>query len=328
MHPNRRQFLATLGAVVGPYALARNLTPTATRKTDQSKPAGGAVPAASKTRIVLLGTKGGPTPGHGARSNPATLLLIDDVPYVIDCGYGVSRQLISAGVELDRIRFILITHLHSDHTLEYGPLLYHAWVSPKRPAIDVYGAAGLQDMTRAFFAYQKFDIDTRIADEGMTDLRTLVSVHEFNAAGVVMQNDAVKVTSCRVRHPPIAEAYAYRFDAKDRSVVISGDTAYAPELAQFAKGTDVLVHEAMYLPAIEALVKRTTNASRLREHLLASHTTTEDVGRIAAEAGVKTLVLSHLVPGDDPSISDEQWSEGARKYFKGQVIVGKDLMEI
>jgi ribonuclease BN (tRNA processing enzyme) len=110
--------------------------------------------------------------------------------------------------------------------------------------------------------------------------------------------------------------------------VISGDTTYAPELADFAKGADVLVHEAMYLPGIENLLERNPNAATLREHLLASHTTTEDVGRIAAAAGVRTVVLSHLVPGDDPSISDEQWAEGVRKHFKGEVIVGRDLMVV
>jgi ribonuclease BN (tRNA processing enzyme) len=281
------------------------------------------VPPGPNSRIILPGTKGGPPVGKSGRSNPATLILIKDVPYVVDCGYGVSRQLISAGVALDRIRYIFITHHHSDHNLEYGPLLYHAWVSPKPPTIDVYGPTGMRELTHAFFAYQKFDIDTRVVDEGMTDLRKLVSIHDIEAAGVVTQSDDVKVTSCRVRHPPITQAYAYRFEAEDRSVVISGDTAYAPELAHFAKGADVLVHETMYVPAIEVLVKRAPNAPRLREHLLASHTSTEDVGRIAAEAGVKTLVLSHLIRGDDLSITDEQWSEGARKYFKGRSSSGK-----
>jgi ribonuclease BN (tRNA processing enzyme) len=96
----------------------------------------------------------------------------------------------------------------------------------------------------------------------------------------------------------------------------------------FAKGADVLVHEVMYLPGVEVLVKRLPNATRLREHIIASHTVPEDVGKIAAQAGVKTLVLSHFVPGDDPSITDEQWAEGVRKYFSGRIIVGKDLMEI
>jgi ribonuclease BN (tRNA processing enzyme) len=156
----------------------------------------------------------------------------------------------------------------------------------------------------------------------------MIVAHDINKPGVVLQNDDVKVSAALVRHPLVKQAYAYRFDAKDRSVVISGDTTYAPELAEFAKDADVLVHEVMYLPGIEALVRRLPNATRLREHLLASHTVPEDVGKIAAQAGVRTLVLTHFVPGDDPSITDEQWAEGVRKHFTGRIIVGKDLMEI
>jgi ribonuclease BN (tRNA processing enzyme) len=156
----------------------------------------------------------------------------------------------------------------------------------------------------------------------------LVVAHEFDKPGVVLTNDDVKVSTCLVPHPPIKHAYAYRFDARDRSVVISGDTAYAPELAAFAKGADVLIHEVMYLPAVENLVRRLPNAKRLREHLMASHTLPEDVGKIAAQAEVKTLVLSHFVPPDDPSTTDENWMEGVRKHFKGRIIVGKDLVEI
>lgn len=280
------------------------------------------------TRIILLGTKGGPSVGKSGRSNPATLMLINDVPYLVDCGYGSSRQLLSAGISLNRLRHIFITHHHSDHNLELGALIYNAWITGTPIRIDAYGPSGLRRMTQDFFNYQKFDIDTRIVDEGRPDPRKLVVAHEFNQPGLVLQNEAVKVTSCLVRHPPIKLAFAYRFDAKDRSVVISGDTAYAPELIEFAKGADVLVHEVMYLPGVEALIKRLPNAKRLREHLLAAHTLPEEVGKIADRAGVKTLVLSHFVPGDDASITDEQWAAGARKNFKGRIIVGKDLMEI
>jgi ribonuclease BN (tRNA processing enzyme) len=283
----------------------------------------------TKTRLILLGTKGGPTLSRaGGRSNSSTVILINGVPYLIDCGYGVSRQMISAGISLDRLRYIFITHHHSDHNLEYGPLLYNAVITSDPSRIDAYGPPGLRKMTQDFFRYERFDIETRLKDEGGSDLRKLIFVHDFARPGPVMRNTAVKVTSFRVRHPPISQSYAFRFDAKDRSVVISGDTAYLPQLAEFAKGADVLVHEAMYLAGVEALVKRFPDAKRLRQHLMASHTSTEDVGKIAAQAGVKTLVLSHLVPGDDSSITDEQWVEGARKTFKGPIIVGKDLMEI
>lgn len=308
---NRRQFLIVTTAAASGSLLSRIISAQETKRT----------------RIILLGTKGGPNLGE-LRSNPATLILIDDIPYLIDCGYGVSRQLISAGISLSQLRYLFITHHHSDHNLEYGPLLYNVWVAARQAHVDAYGPLGLGKLTRDFFEYQKFDINTRIVDEGYADPRKLITIHEFDKPGVVMQNNHVKVTSCRVRHPPITHSYAYRFEAKDRSIVISGDTAYAPELAEFAKDADVLVHEVMYLPGIERILKNAPSATRLREHLLASHTSTEDVGRIAAQAGVKTLVLTHFVPGDDPTITDEQWTEGVRQNFKGRIIVGKDLMEI
>ncbi len=318
MKHSRRQFLAGAASFVVSYNLLTR------RDMNLQK---------MRTRIILLGTKGGPRvgetgPGNPGRSNPATLILINDMPYVIDCGYGVSRQLLTAGVALNKVRYVFITHHHSDHNLEYGALLYNAWITGLPIRVDAYGPTGLEKMTQDFFNYMKFDIEIRIPDEGRTDPRKFIHARDFNKPGVVLENDEVKVSSWLVRHPPILQSYAYRFDAKDRSIVISGDTAYLPELADFARGADVLIHEVMYLPAVEALVRRLPNATRLREHLLAAHTLSGDVGRIAAQAGVKTLVLTHFVPGDDPSITDEQWAEGARKHFKGRIIVGKDLMEI
>ncbi len=313
MQHNRRQFLTGAARVALSYDLSTRLGISESKKG---------------TRVILLGTRGGPRVGESGRNNPSTLLLVNDLPYVIDCGYGTSRQLLAAGVSLNRLRYIFITHHHSDHNLEYGTLFYNSWITGLPARVDAYGPTGLEKMTREFFNYMKFDVDTRIVDEGRPDPRNLISAHDFNKQGVVLVNDDVKVSAALVRHPPIKQAYAYRFDAKDRSVVISGDTAYAPELAEFAKGADVLVHEVMYLPGVEAMVRRLPNATRLREHLLAAHTVSEDVGRIAAQAGVKTLVLSHFVPGDDPSITDDQWAQDVRKHFKGRIIVGKDLMEI
>ena len=313
MQPTRRQFV-TAAAV---FAVSHGLLPRI-----------GFSQAKKPTRVILLGTKGGPRLGESGRSNPSTLIMINEVPYLVDCAYGTSKQLIAAGVALNRVRYVFITHHHSDHNLDFGPLLYNAWITGQPTRVDAYGPIGMNQLARDFFKYLKFDVDTRMADEGRPDPNKLVTAHEVNKAGVVMTNDDVKVSACLVRHPPITQAYAYRFDAKDRSVVISGDTAYSPELAEFAKDADVLVHEVMYLPGIDALIQRLPNAKRLREHLMASHSLPEEVGKIAAQARVKTLVLSHFVPGDDASITDEQWSEGVRKHFDGRVVVGKDLMEI
>lgn len=294
---------------------------------------GAAVPIAARAQgatgseLVLLGTKGGPRVG-GNRANPATLIRVDGTPYLVDCGYGCARQLVSAGVRLENLHHIFFTHLHSDHMLDYGSVFYSAWATGLKEPIDVYGMPPLDEMTAAFLQAFKFDIDTRIADEGRPDLRKLVRPHEFSEPGVIFENAQVKVTAARVRHPPIHDAFALRLDMADKSIVVSGDTAYSPELIELAQGADILVHEVMYLPGIDALARRVANGATLKEHLLASHTTTEEVGKVAAAAGVGKLVLTHFVPGDDPSISDEMWAEGVRQQYRGELVIGKDLMVV
>jgi ribonuclease BN (tRNA processing enzyme) len=146
--------------------------------------------------------------------------------------------------------------------------------------------------------------------------------------GVVLQTADVKVTAFRTPHPPIVDNFAYKFETPDGSIVFSSDTAYNPKLAEFAKGADVLVHEALYVPAVDRVATKGKNGATLKKHLMESHTSSEDVGRIAAAAGVKVLVLSHLVPADDPLVTDENWVEEVRKNFSGRIVIAKDLMQL
>jgi ribonuclease BN (tRNA processing enzyme) len=147
------------------------------------------------------------------------------------------------------------------------------------------------------------------------------------------QDDNVKVSSIVVEHPPVNPALADRFDFRDRSIAFSGDTAPLDAVAMMARRADVLVHETMYVPAVEEYIKgqiamgRPVKFEAFMAHMKADHTPSEDVGRIAQKAGVKTLVLSHLTPAID-SISDDSWRAPAAKYFKGDIIVGKDLMVV
>jgi ribonuclease BN (tRNA processing enzyme) len=183
-------------------------------------------------------------------------------------------------------------------------------------------------MTQLFFEMNAYDINTRIADEGRVPLVPLVHVHELSQGGPVMQDDNVKVTAALVHHPPVVPSFGYRFDAFDRSIVISGDTAPSDNLIELARGADVLVHDALYVPGVDRLVARVPNAAALKKSIMSHHTTAEDAGRVAKAAGVKMLVLSHLVPPDDPSITEQMWIDAARMHFQGPVIVGKDLLEI
>lgn len=280
-----------------------------------------------RTRLVLLGTGGGPTPKKSV-SAPAQVIVVNNTAYVVDCGNGVARQLVNADVPLRNLRQIFVTHHHSDHNADYGNLLLLSWASGLTTTVDTWGPPPLTKMTDLFLQMNDYDIDVRIRDEGRVPLRPLIHPHELTQPGVVMQDENLKVTSTLVEHPLVTPAFAYRFDGPDRSIVISGDTARSDNLVRLARGADVLVHEAMWLPAVDRIVARDPNAPSLKKHLLDSHTSPEDCGRVAQAAGVKTLVLSHLVPGGDATITDNMWIAEVRKHFAGQVVVGKDLMEV
>ena len=281
----------------------------------------------ARMRLILLGTGGGPRP-RKASSAAAQVIVCGGAAYVIDCGDGVARQLAMADVPLPSVRHVFLTHQHSDHNADYGNLIWLAWTAGLRSRIDTWGPPPLRRMTRLFFQMNRYDIDSRIANEGRVPLSPLVHVHEIRNGGEVMRDDQVKVTSVLVDHPPVVPAFAYRFDGSERSIVISGDTAPSASLIKLSNGADVLVHSVMYPEAIDRLVARVPNADRLKASILAHQTSAEQAGRIAQEAGVKTLVLSHFVPPDDPEITEQMWADAAGRQFKGTVIVGKDLLEI
>jgi ribonuclease BN (tRNA processing enzyme) len=306
----RRTFL-TAGASVLGTAVTRGQTP--------------GPPASSRTRLILLGTAGGPAP-KVIGSAPAQAIVIGDRIYLVDCGDGVARQMALAKLQFRDLRAIFITHQHSDHNAGYGPLFLLGWTAGLS-TVDAYGPPPLEKMTRLLLEAYAFDIETRIADEGRPPLAPLIHAHDIAAAGEIFNDDRVKVTTALNRHPPIEHSFAYRFDAADRSVVISGDTNYSEAVIGLAKGADVLVHEALYRPYFEEA--DTPQPRSVRQHIIASHTHVEDVGRVAAAAGVKQLVLSHLVPSAPAgAVSDEQWLAGARKHYSGPVIIGRDLMEL
>jgi ribonuclease BN (tRNA processing enzyme) len=279
------------------------------------------------TRLILLGTGGGPRP-RKTSSASAQVVVANDTAYVIDCGNGVARQLAFAEVPLSALRHIFLTHHHSDHNADYGNLIWLAWCSGRFTHVDGWGPPPLEKMTRLFFEMNAGDIDVRITDEDRVPLVPLVHVHEFRDGGPLMRDENLAVTATLVDHPPVVPAFAYRFDASDRSIVVSGDTLPSDNLIRLAEGADVLVHEAVYVPALDRLAAGVPNGAALKRSILSHHTPVEEAGRVARAAGVKRLVLSHFVPADDPAVTDQMWLEAAHVHFPGDVILGKDLLEI
>jgi ribonuclease BN (tRNA processing enzyme) len=277
-------------------------------------------------QLVLLGTGGGPTP-KALRAAPSMALMIGGQLHIIDAGNGVARQAALAGLPLKNLAHVWITHLHNDHVADAFTLPWLAWSGALTTPVMVHGPRGMKQMARDWLRFARVDIETRMADEGRPDLRKMISVAEV-APGVQLDSAGLKVTAARVEHPPLFDSFAYRFDWAGKSVVWSGDTRPCQALIDLARGADFLVQEVMYLPAMERLIASESNAPTLRAHLLASHTLAEQAGEIAAAAGVKTLVLSHFVPGGDASVTDDMWQAAAAKAFPGKIIVGRDLLRL
>jgi ribonuclease BN (tRNA processing enzyme) len=287
--------------------------------------AGALSPANPGTRLVLLGTAGGPRPRR-SRSGSAQAIVVGDDIYLIDCGDGVARQMALAGLPLRQLRHIFLTHHHSDHNADFGTLLQLAWSSGLRTAVGCWGPPPTTDMVEHYLRYQSRDIALRSGNRPEAGLAPLVNPHDVTAGGPVMQDRNVRVTCAVVPHPPVNDSFAYRFDTRDRSIVISGDTAKSDDLVRLAAGADVLVHEVMFGKRVAEMLQSLPNHEAIARGVIAAHTEAEDVGRVAAAAKVKLLVLSHFVPAEDPTIADEEWIVPVRKHYSGRIVAGRDLM--
>ncbi|MBV8601463.1 MAG: MBL fold metallo-hydrolase [Candidatus Eremiobacteraeota bacterium] len=277
--------------------------------------------------MILLGTAGGPALRPG-RSSPAAAVVVDDAVYVVDCGVGVGRQLVNAGLSPLSVKAIFLTHHHNDHNADYGNFLVSAWATGLRTPIDAYGPSLIAKLTDLALQYHAYDIAVRMQDEGRVDPRPLFRPHAVDGPGLVMKDDRVTVTAALVHHPPVHPALAYRFDTPDRSIVFSGDTTPSENLIVLAKGADLLIHEVLLLSALDRLIARVPNATTLREHIVAAHTVAADVGRVADAARVTRLALTHFVPSYDPTLTDDDWRNEVRPHFGGEVVVGRDLLEV
>lgn len=257
----------------------------------------------------------------------SSLLKLGGKTILIDAGLGCTRGLCDAGVSLTRIDAIFITHLHSDHYLELGPLLHTAWTAGLKTSVPVYGPKGLDLYWTGFLMSMKADIDLRIQDEGRPDLNGLLELQSLNEGSFDFFD--LRVSAMRNEHPPLIDSFALRFDFGERSVTFSGDTAPLETMITFAEGSDLLVHEAMLSEGIAALCARVGNGDdRLRVHLERSHSAASEVAKIATQANVKALALHHLIPSDDPDYNESHWRTEIRKNFSGPFYVGRDGLEI
>jgi ribonuclease Z len=278
-------------------------------------------PAATATandpgmHVILLGT-GAPRP-YPDRAGPCTAIVVNRKVFFVDAGRGVMMRVAGAHLPFDTVTAVFLTHLHSDHTNGLPDLFSTTWIFGRATPLQLHGPTGTQKLADAMVAFFAEDIHIR---RDLTEMQpaagATVDVHEVKE-GVVYRDDDVTVTAFEVDHRPVVPAFGYRFNSGGKVIVVSGDTAPSENLVKFAKGADILVHE-VYSPRVFSRFDNPQVAARLSRY----HTDAEQVGKIAAEAGVKMLVLTHVIPPEE----SDKIRELAAKNFKGEIVVGKDLM--
>ena len=274
----------------------------------------------AQTQVVMLGT--GTPNADPERSGPAVAVMVDGFPYLIDMGPGIVRRVSAAnrnGVDslrVDKLTHVFVTHLHSDHTIGYADLILTPWVLERRKPLHVFGPEGLKSMTEHLLAAYDQDIHMRLYGlEPRDDIGYRVIVKEIQA-GEVYRDDRVIVSTIPVPHGSWPQAFGYRFESSDRTIVISGDTTPSQAIIDACNGCDVLVHE------VYSTEKFKDRAPEWQRYHAANHTSTEELGEIAKQARPGLLVLYHQLFW---GATDEELVDEVRLIYDGDVVSARDL---
>jgi ribonuclease BN (tRNA processing enzyme) len=279
------------------------------------------------TQIVMLGT-GTPRPDP-KRSGPATAIVVNGTPYLVDFGPGVVRRAAAAylkgvvafGPAAAELTTVFLTHLHADHTAGYPDLILTPWILGRKKPIKVYGPKGLSDMTRHVLSAWKIDIENRVNGiDKLSRAGCRVIVHEVKP-GVIFADRNIRVTAFPVRHG-LKHAFGFRFETPDKVVVISGDTAPTPSLAEHCVGCDVLIHETYSQETYEKVSRKWQRYRRTH------HTSSEELAALAARVKPGLLVLYHRAnAGGAMTLADPETAllDEVRRLYDGRVVTAHDL---
>lgn len=310
MHP------FALPAIVLSLAALEPVPPPHTRATgSRDTTAAARQPPAGEIRVTLLGT-GTPRPFMD-RFGPSILVEAGAEKFVFDAGRGAMQRLYQLDVPYSDLTGVFLTHLHSDHTVGLPDLWLTGWlISNADQPLELWGPAGTVNMAEGLQRAYKFDIDIRERDDKAPAAGGRIVAHDIGE-GVVLDRGGVKVTAFLVDHGLVRPALGYRIDAGGRSVVLSGDTRYSPNLIRFAKGTDLLIHE------IAAATPERLRRSEHARTIIAHHTTPDRAAEIFTQVRPKLAVFSHFVL---LGTTAEDVLRMTRESYAGPVQLGEDLM--
>ncbi|MGD9906777.1 MAG: MBL fold metallo-hydrolase [Vicinamibacterales bacterium] len=283
----------------------------------------GQAPAPAVLQVTLLGT-GNPRP-TAERFGPSILVEAGAQAILVDAGRGSTQRLFEIGQRalLTRLDAVVLTHLHSDHTVGLPDLVLTPWIFGRTTPLRLLGPPGTVDMARHLEAAYAYDRVTRAKDEGFPAAGATFDADDVSP-GIVYDADGLRVTAFAVDHGAFATpAYGYRVDYRGRSAAFSGDTRFHEPLAVAAKGVDVLVHEVIS-PEVEMRRAQVQGTAAL-ERIVARHASPEQVGTIFARVQPKLAVYSHIVPS--PATAEDLVAP-TRRTYAGPLAVGYDLMTI
>ena len=278
------------------------------------------VDSSQGTRVVLLGT--GTPNADPDRSGPALAVVVNGVAYLVDAGPGIVRRAAAAAqngipaLDPPKLDRVFLTHLHSDHTVGLPDLLLTPWVLERERPLEVFGPSGTAAMMDHLVAAYDADIRRRI-DGLQPQNATGHRVHAREIrSGVVYRDSNVTVTAVPVSHEDWPEAYGYRFETRDRVIVVSGDCRPSERVVAACDGCDVLIHE-VYSDA--GFARREPDWQRYHA---SAHTSATELAALATRARPRLLVLYHqLLWGSTP----EELIAEVRAGFAGRVVYGNDL---
>jgi ribonuclease BN (tRNA processing enzyme) len=330
---SRRKAMQCLGGLAG-LPLGAAVLPAGSRTAMGQA----SQPPKAGTRVITLGTQGGPFP-QAHRAQSSNLLLVNGTQYIIDAGDGVARRLAKGKFSTAAIGTIFLTHLHDDHTAGLGTLMSAAWDQNRTSPINVYGPPRNEELVKAAIQYFTISAEIRIDDGGKTVPLSQIFFGHDVGTGLVFQDANIKVTAVENSHFDFHKArgkhksYSYRFETPDRVIVFTGDTGQSDAVAELAKDADLLFSETNTFEDRKQMMlengqwQRMTEAERegLQRQGTFGHMTQRMLGEMATRANVKTVVLTHLTYS--PSGNYERRAEEVRKFFSGTVIIAKDLME-
>lgn len=271
--------------------------------------------------LTLLGT-GCPVVDTG-RYGPAQIIRHDDQAVLVDCGSGVCQRLLAAGSSGSYLDAVLLTHLHSDHIVDLFQLVISSWHQGRDRPQRVFGPPGTRRYVDGLMALWRPELEQRMAHEKRPSTAALTVEATEIGPGETLRFGDMDVTAVEVDHRPVRHAYGFVFAAGGARIVLSGDTRACPALLEAARGADVLVHEVFVHGEMPVVPGR--RSAETLTNVAAYHTLSSEVGKIAREAGVGCLVLTHFVPPDCDR--DALLTEVAAD-FAGPVIIGEDLMTI